>query len=87
MKFEVYNDNQTAKTTMLRLVECPDCIRLEAVDRYGKPIFQGCILAVCKDGTITMCQNVNPTLGFKLDKHGRVRENIFSEDYRIQYGE
>ncbi len=56
----------------LKLIRCGECIELIAVNEKGYEIPNGRIVKVTFNGQIHRFNNVNNTLGFNLDKDGKV---------------
>ena len=61
---------------------------LMAIDKHGEQINQGNILMITTSGTIRLCENINPALGFQLDEKNRVEikkeDEIDDEDESIK---
>ena len=73
MKLEVFQPIKTKKTVFLDLRSAGDgAIVLCAVDESGSPLSAGCLLYFEPSGHIARIRNVDPSLGFKLDKKGRI---------------
>lgn len=74
MKFEIYDENNNKEEVVILKIE-QDGVengRVIAVDESGVRITQGYLLDFTKDGQIQLCRDVNPNLGFKLDKQGKI---------------
>lgn len=73
MKLEVFKSSKTKKTVFLDLCSDEDgAIVLCAVDESGSPLSAGYLLYIEPSGHILRIENVDPSLGFKLDEEGRV---------------
>ena len=78
MKLEIYHEEkETVVEEPVRLALEADGnggVTLIAVDKDGEIVDAGNLIKICKDGTFYREGSVNETLGFKLDKDGRIRE-------------
>ena len=72
MKFQAYDEKQNARKTYLRVVNERGSVYLIACDQYGNMFLSGRILIIEDNGTLSLCLNVNPSLGFKLNDRGQI---------------
>ena len=47
-------------------------VYLVALDAAGDRVSQGYLMEITRPGTIRRCHAVSPSLGFKLDKSGKI---------------
>jgi len=75
MRLEIYGEEakKEEEPTILRLVAIGSVRYLVAVYGNGVTRNRGNILEFWSDGRIGRCEDVNPDLGFQLDKNGRVK--------------
>lgn len=57
----------------VRLIDCWDCFALAVVDESGGVVESGYLARLNKDGSLTLCTGVNPTLGLPLDRDGCIQ--------------
>lgn len=72
MKLEVFKPSKTKKTVLDLRSDEDGSIVLCAVDESGCPLSAGYLLYIEPSGHILRIENVDPSLGFKLDEKGRI---------------
>lgn len=78
MKLEVYGSKKLKEEEPVKLMLVPgdgvftNGVAVIAVDGSGKHIRNGKLITFQENGGICRCCNVNPDLGFRLDKYGRI---------------
>ena len=75
MRFEIWQGPEKKpqkRSVMLRLVPTSGGMQVQVVDEYGERVIAGSLVTFWDDGTLTISSSVNPELGFKLDKAGRI---------------
>ena len=76
MKFKIWQEQgkePADEPVMLRLVPTSGGMQVQVVDEYGERVIAGSLVTFWDDGTLTISSSVNPELGFKLDKAGRIK--------------
>lgn len=74
MKIEIYEEEPVEEKIRLKLQYCPGGIELCAVDSNGTRLSQGTLLVITKDEwKLLLAKDVNPDLGFPLDKNGQLQ--------------
>ena len=74
MKIEIYNEEPVEEKIRLKLQYCPGGIELCAVDSGGNRLHRGTLLVIKpEEGKLLLAKDVNPDLGFPLDKHGQLQ--------------
>jgi len=69
---KIYGDTED-NTTYLKLVEREDgFITLIATNNKGEKLSAGILLTIGPDGVITRMNFVNPNIGIRLNKHGKM---------------
>jgi len=76
MKLGIYDEAKIVeRPVILRLSRfvCSGAVELKAVNERGERLIRGDILVILPNGTIKMAEQVDPDLGFQLDKDGKVK--------------
>ena len=73
MVFKVFDSAKVPEPEVFfKLEECFETIQLVACDAKGIKIRNGCILSIQKDGYLRTFEDINKSLGLKLDSVGRI---------------
>ena len=73
-KFKIYGGNEKDKATFLKLSVYDRTIDIDLVacDSDGNKLGSPYILSITDEGTLLLYPSVNPNIGLKLDKSGRI---------------
>ena len=74
MKLEVYESNPEREPVVRLRLDKTDfgAIELVSVDEYGFLVGNGVILTISQDGGIRRASGVDDSLGFPIDKYGKI---------------
>lgn len=73
MQFEIYGQAKQPKVVRLNLVNLASGgVRLQVVDENGGHEPGGELVVLHTDGSIHLCNAIDPSIGFELDHRGRL---------------
>lgn len=74
MKLKIYSKQEKEQEVYLKLEKHGGYVVLMTTNKNGERIIAGALLFINSDGTIQLAENVNPNLGFQLDKQGKIKQ-------------